>query len=223
MVQSQANVLVDTGPDLRQQMLRTQTSRIDQVLYTHFHYDHMGGLDDLRPFTYHIPQPLDCYANRQTVKEIEKKYPYLDKSIKYPNIPRLNIREYAKNEDGSLSEMQVADIHIQPLRLLHIPDAGIESVGFVFNKKFAYLTDFKEIHADDEKFLFSLQYIYMGSPVDYQHPTHISQPEVLALMQKFSPQKGFIGHLSHQFLHTEFEDKWPENISPAHDMLAFEV
>lgn len=222
-MQGPLNILIDTGPDLRQQMLRAGISHIDSVLYTHFHYDHMGGLDDLRPFTYQLQEPLLCYANLQTLDEIRKKYPYLDKSIKYPNIPRLNIKEYEKRTDGSFANLKFDSLSIQPLRLLHIPDVGIESVGFVFNKRFAYLTDFKEIHPDDEQYLEGLSVMYFGSPVDYQHPTHISQSEALMLMEKFKPEKGYIGHLSHQFMHNEYEKKWPEFISPAYDRLTINL
>jgi phosphoribosyl 1,2-cyclic phosphate phosphodiesterase len=106
---------------------------------------------------------------------------------------------------------------IQPIRLVHIPKAGVLSTGFVVNRKFGYLTDFKEINVQDEKFLHGLEVLYLGSPIDKPHMSHINHAEALALIEKYQPANGYVGHLSHQYLHAELLAKWQGVAEPAYD------
>lgn len=212
-------VLIDTGPDLRQQMLRTQVQSLAAVLYTHFHYDHLAGLDDLKPFTFDRAGELTCYANIQTHENIVSKYPYLRDKNPYTTIPRLNVEMLPGNEEDGYEELDIAGLKIQPIRLTHIPKSGVLSTGFVVNGCFGYLTDFKEIHRDDEKYLYDLKALYLGSPLDKLHVSHISHGEGLELIQKFKPEQGYIGHLSHQYLHSELTEKWRGIALPAYDGL----
>ncbi len=214
-----APVLIDTGPDLRQQMLRTKVENLAGVLYTHFHYDHLAGLDDLKPFTFEREGELTCYANIQTHENIVSKYPYLRDKNPYTTIPRLNVEMLPGNEQDGYRQFEMAGLKIQPIRLVHIPKAGVLSTGYVVNGAFGYLTDFKEIHPDDEKYLFNLRALYLGSPLDRLHVSHISHSEGLDLIQKFKPGQGYIGHLSHQYLHTELKAKWAGIALPAYDGL----
>jgi phosphoribosyl 1,2-cyclic phosphate phosphodiesterase len=212
-------VLIDTGPDLRQQMLRAGVKSLAAVLYTHFHYDHLAGLDDLKPFTFDGSGGVTCYANMQTHEVILSKYPYIRDKNPYSTIPKLNVEMFPGNEQIGYRAFEIAGLEIQPIRLVHVPQAGILSTGFVVNGVFGYLTDFKEIHGDDKKFLYDLKALYLGSPLDRLHPTHISHPEALALIRQFKPAQGFIGHLSHQYLHSELKEKWAPVAEPAHDGL----
>jgi phosphoribosyl 1,2-cyclic phosphate phosphodiesterase len=215
------NVLIDTGPDLRYQMLRTGTAKLSAVLYTHFHYDHLAGLDDLKPFTFDHADQLLCYANIQTHEIILGRYPYIRDNISYTTVPRLKIEVLPGNEEDGYQQLDIAGMQIQPIRMLHIPKAGVLSTGFVVNGEFGYLTDFKEIHPNDEKYLYGLKVLYLGSPIDKLHVSHISHPEGLDLIRKFKPERGVIGHLSHQHLHSELTAAWQGVAEPAHDGMQF--
>lgn len=217
------NVLVDTGPDLRYQMLREQVSSLAGVLYTHFHFDHLDGLPDLRPFTFDGNQELVCYANLQTHEIILSRYPYIREKAVYSNVPHLSLRPYNGNEEDGYEVIEMAGMRFQPVRLVHIPKAGVLSTGFVVNGEFGYLTDFKEINPADEKYLYNLKVLYLGSPIDKPHVSHINHAEALALFEKFKPGRGVIGHLSHQYLHGELTAHWRGKAEPAYDGMAFEI
>lgn len=217
LISGTAPVLIDTGPDLRRQMLRAGVQSLDSVLYTHFHYDHLGGLDDLKPFTFNGADAVTCYANIQTHEIILSKYPYIRDKNPYTTIPKLKVEMLPGNEQDGYHNFEIASLQIQPIRLTHIPKAGILSTGFVVNERFGYLTDFKEIHPNDEKYLYGLDALYLGSPLDRLHVSHISHSEALELIQKFKPRQGIVGHLSHQYLHAELEQKWLGIAEPAYD------
>ncbi|MBV6493919.1 MAG: Ribonuclease BN [Turneriella sp.] len=211
------NVLVDSGPDLREQMLREKINAINGVLYTHFHFDHLDGLPDLRPFTFDTKAELKCYANPQTHEVILTRYPYIRNSAIYSNVPRISLNMYPGDEEKGYRAIEVAGMEFQPIRLVHIPQAGLLSTGFVVNKRFGYLTDFKEINPDDEKYLYNLDILFLGSPIDHPHVSHIQQQEALEIFTRFKVKRGIIGHLSHQYLHSELLTKWHGYAEPAFD------
>ncbi len=217
LLEAEGQVLIDTGPDLRYQMLQHNVKSLTAVLYTHFHYDHLDGLPDLRPFTFDVQAELTCYANPQTHEVILSRYPYIRERAVYSNVPHLSLKIFPGNEEDGYDALQIASMSIRPIRLVHIPKAGVLSTGFVVNGKFGYLTDFKEINVQDEKFLYGLEVLYLGSPIDKPHMSHINHAEALALIEKYKPTKGFIGHLSHQYLHTELLEKWQGLAEPAYD------
>lgn len=217
LFQKNGNVLVDTGPDLRFQMLRLGIHKLSAVVYTHFHYDHLAGLDDLRPFTFDHSEQLACYANIQTHEIILSRYPYIREKAVYTTVPRLKVEPLPGNEQDGYQNVELGGMQFQPVRLVHIPKAGVLSTGFVVDHRFGYLTDFKEIHPDDEKYLYNLEVLYLGSPLDKPHVSHINHGEALELIRKFKPRRGVIGHLSHQYSHSELQAHWGEEAEPAFD------
>lgn len=223
LFEEQGLVLIDTGPDLRHQMLRAGVAGLSAVLFTHFHFDHLDGLPDLRPFTFERKSELVCYANHQTHEVILSRYPYIREKVFYSNVPRLDLRIFPGNEQEGYESLSIAGMLFQPIRMVHIPKAGVLSTGFVVNGKFGYLTDFKEIHAADEKFLHGLEVLYLGSPLDKPHESHINHGEALELFAKFRPARGVIGHLSHQYLHSELIAHWRNRAEPAYDGMVFHL
>ncbi|HRP67924.1 MAG TPA: MBL fold metallo-hydrolase [Turneriella sp.] len=219
----EGNVLVDSGPDLREQMLRKKLTTVNAVLYTHFHFDHLDGLPDLRPFTFDSKDELKCYANPQTHEVILTRYPYIRNSAIYTNVPRIGLHLYPGDEEDGYRAVEIAGMEFQPIRLVHIPQSGVLSTGFVVNKKFGYLTDFKEIHHNDEKYLYNLDILYLGSPIDHPHVSHIQQQEALELFKKFNAKRGVIGHLSHQYMHEELLARWQGQAEPAFDGQEFHL
>ena len=230
------SVLVDTGPDLRRQMIKYRISSLDRVLYTHYHYDHLGGLNDLRPFCFHkkYEEPLFCMANEQTYQEIKRLYPYAFKKSSgnhsgpsnqnnqsMPRQVELDFKIFSFNDQRIYESFQIEKLKVQPIRLMHIPKIKMECVGFVFNDKIGYLTDFKYILPEYDPFLYNLDVLILGAPLYREHPTHISIPEGFELIQKYKPKKGVISHLSHEFSHDDLEKKFPEGTTPAYDGMSF--
>lgn len=217
LLTGEKHVLIDTGPDLRAQMLRANVGALVGVLYTHYHFDHLDGLPDLRPFTFEKGAQLKCYANIQTHEVILSRYPYIRENAGHSNAPQLKLEILPGNEQDGYTAFTLAGLEIQPIRMVHIPKAGVLSTGFVVNRTFGYLTDFKEIHPHDEKYLFGLSVLYLGSPIDRPHFSHIQHSEALALIKKFKPKRGVIGHLSHQYSHSELTAMWQGVAEPAFD------
>lgn len=221
LLQADGAILIDTSPDLRMQLLRVGAPKLEAVLYTHFHYDHLDGLPDLRPFTFDSKKELHCYANPQTHEYILTRYPYIRERAHYSNVPHLDLQVLPGNEEEGYSAFRLAGMEIQPVRLLHVPQAGILSTGYVIDHRFGYLTDFKEIHPDDEKYLYGLDVLYLGAPLDRPHISHIHHGEALELFAKFRPRRAVIGHLAHQYHHEELARRWQGRAEPAYDGMEF--
>ena len=215
------NVLVDTGPDFREQILSAGVRSLDGVLYTHYHYDHMGGLNDLRPLSFHRREPLPCFCNQQTLDEIKRLYPYVF-TREIPGQVNLDIKTYLMDDEQIYTDFTIAGLKVQPIRLMHVPPIKMECVGFVFNQKVGYLTDFKRVLPEYESFLYDLDVLILGSPLYKEHPTHISIPEALELIQKYKPGQGVISHLGHDHSHEELLQKLPSNVMPAYDGICME-
>lgn len=215
------SVLVDCGPDVRQQLLREQVHKLDAVLLTHIHYDHVGGLDDLRPLSYAHANGLNCFSDSYTQKIILRNHPHLQQWKKIQNLPRLNIATFTGDFDKGFSSFFIDELEVQPIRLMHVQEANLHSIGFVFNKTFAYLTDFKYILPKDEKFLYDLNVMMVGAPLLSSHKNHVSIDEAMKLILYFRAKKGYITHLAHDISHKDLIDYFSslqaKHILPCYD------
>ncbi len=214
--------LVDTGPDIREQILEHKIAWLNCVLYTHYHFDHMGGLNELRPFAFQRKKPLTCLCNKQTRDEIKRLYPYVF-TKKNTGQVNLDIQTYSFDHNEIYKTFTIGKISVQPIRLIHVPPIQLECVGFVFNRKVGYLTDFKYILPEYEDFLYNLEVLILGSPLYGKHPTHISIPEAFDLIKKYKPERGIISHLGHGLSHESLLKKFSDNIIPAYDGLSFQL
>ncbi|MGH9580517.1 MAG: MBL fold metallo-hydrolase [Terriglobales bacterium] len=205
-------VLIDTTPDFRQQAIREGIARLDAVLYTHAHADHILGLDDLRPLSFRHSGKIPLYAHDATARLLRSVFRYIFESdYKYGGLARveLNLIEGAVELFGA---------RFVPVRILH---GEAEIHGFRFGSA-AYLTDFSEIPDDSLAQLEDLDVLFLDALRHKPHPTHSTVENSLRLVEQLKPRRAFFTHISHDLPHEETNRLLPANTQLAHDGLKLE-
>ncbi|MDA3927881.1 MAG: MBL fold metallo-hydrolase [Prolixibacteraceae bacterium] len=209
-----STILIDAGPDFRQQMLRENVKKLDAILVTHEHYDHIAGLDDIRAFNWIQKRPTDIYAELRVQKSIKKIFSYVFASKKYPGIPQMNLHDI-ENEI-----FQINGIEIIPIRGMHYK---LPVLGFRFGS-FAYLTDMKTINPIELEKLFGVEVLVVEALRKEAHISHMNLDEALDLIATVKPQKAYLTHVSHLLgLQEEVSKELPSNVSFAYDGLCLDL
>lgn len=206
-------LLFDCGPDFRAQMLSVDFRRLDAVFITHEHYDHVGGLDDLRPFC--VYGDVDVYAQDDCADDLQTRLPYCFAEHPYPGVPRISLRRIRPGE-----VVHVGEVEVRPFRVMHgrLPILGYR-VG-----RFAYVTDMTRIAPDSLHGLEGLDCLVVNALRFEPHPTHQSLAEALALVKQLSPRSAYFTHMSHGIgLHAETERLLPSNVHLGYDGLTIDV
>lgn len=200
------NIIIDCGPDFRQQLLRNPVNHLDGVLITHEHYDHIAGLDDIRPLGKCV-----IYAEKRVLLSIRRNLPYVFLDNPYPGVPKLTLSEIEPNHN-----IKINSLTIQPIRLMH---ARLPILGFRIGK-FAYLTDLKSITSEDIEQLQGLNVLVLNALRHQEHIAHITLKEAIELSQKINPQTTYFTHFSHDLgFHAEIQKILPDNMYLAFDKL----
>ncbi|MGH9582005.1 MAG: MBL fold metallo-hydrolase, partial [Bryobacteraceae bacterium] len=207
-------VLIDTSPDFRLQALRFGIDRLDAILYTHSHADHILGLDDVRPFNFMQKQEIPIYGTAETLRVIEQTFQYVfDQAPSESSRPRLNRCRF---DDQPIS---VAGIEIEPVRALH----GKGTVhGFKFGDC-AYLTDHSEIPPESRDKLTGLDVLFLDALRNNPHPTHSTVDKSLETVEELRPKRAFFTHISHDLLHAAVEARLPPYVHIAYDGLEIPI
>jgi len=215
-------ILIDCGPDFRQQMLRQNISDLDAVILTHQHKDHTGGMDDIRAFNYFRKAAFPIYAEPNVQESLKMEYSYAFAEHKYPGVP-----DYTLNTIGeepftitkSLPDGTEASIEITPIRVYHY---RLPILGFRIGNM-AYITDGSSIPATEFAKLQGLELFIINTVRKEKHISHFSLPEALDVVEKVGAPRNFLTHLSHQIgTHKELEAILPLNVKPAYDTLELE-
>lgn len=208
-------IIIDIGPDFRQQMLDAGGKEIHAILITHEHNDHVAGLDDVRPFNFKYHKDMPVYALPRVSNHIKKRFDYVFKEQPYPGAPQVKIHEISGDDILEIEGISVIPIHITHGRL---PILGYR-VG-----KFAYLTDVKTIPASEFEKLQDLEVLILSALREEEHHSHLTLKEAVALAQKINAKKTYFTHFSHLLgKHDEFSKQLPNGIFAGYDGLEIEI
>ena len=207
-------IVIDTGPDFRQQMLRARVSRLDAILLTHEHNDHVIGLDDIRPFNHRSGNSLKVYALARVAEEVKKRFEYVF-ADPIPGLPRVDLIPVLPGEPFSVGELEIL-----PVGVIH---GRLPIVGYRLGD-FAYLTDVKYMEEEDLEKLKGVKKLVINALQQEWHPTHLSLTEALELIERIGPEQAWLTHLSHHMgLASEVEQTLPPGVNLAYDGLEIEV
>ena len=208
------NVVVDTSPDFRAQVLRARLERLDAILYTHSHADHILGLDDVRPFNYRQKSLIPVYATQETLDVIQRVFRYaFDSEPSQSSVPKLDLRVLTG------APFQLFGTEFIPIRLCHGSGAVL---GFRFGRA-AYLTDHSEIPEESREKLSDLDILFLDALRHRPHPTHTTVENAVRLVEELKPKRAFFTHMCHDLSHERTEAALPPHIRLAYDGLELEV
>lgn len=201
------NILVDTATELRLQAVRNRISSVEMILFTHYHADHIHGLDDVRVFNWKSQGSIPCYGDEPTVERLRRVFFYaFDHDYSWGAIPHVMLAPMP-------AELAVEEVRITPVKLLH---GQAEILGFRFNDA-AYLTDCSGIPAESMERLKGLKLLIIDALRYRPHPTHFNLEGALETIERIKPERALLTHLSHEFDHEKTESELPPNVRLSYD------
>jgi phosphoribosyl 1,2-cyclic phosphate phosphodiesterase len=216
MIESETTcVVIDTGPDFRQQMLREDVCKLDAVLFTHSHKDHMAGMDDIRAFNYLQQKDMDIYATLQTQEVIKKDFDYIFNNSSYPGVPKVNLFNIHANEN-----IRIGDMTIIPIEVMHYK---MPVLGFRVNN-FTYITDANFIADDQFEKIKGSTILVLNALRRETHISHFTLDQAIEVSMQVAAKQTYFTHISHQLgLHEVVNQELPAHIQLAYDGLCLEI
>lgn len=215
MVETEATtIVIDTGPDFRQQMLREQVEKLDAVVFTHEHKDHIAGLDDVRAFNFIQRKHIDVYATNRVQDAIKREFAYIFSDDKYPGIPLINLHKI------DLAPFKINDIELVPIEVMHykMPVLGFRIADFT------YITDAKSITEKEKEKIKGTKVLVLNALRREEHISHFTFQEAINLAKELDVEQAYFTHISHQLgLHNAVSEELPSNIFLAYDGLKLEL
>jgi phosphoribosyl 1,2-cyclic phosphate phosphodiesterase len=203
------NLLIDAGPDFRQQMLRANVSDIDAILLTHEHYDHVAGLDDVRPINFRYKKDMPIYGLQRVLENIKVRFDYAFSDNPYPGAP-----QYILHETMGGTPITIEGMEVLPLDVMH---GNLPILGFRI-ANFAYLTDVKTIPERTFEQLKGVKHLIINALHHNPHHSHLNLQECLEVIARIAPKKAYLTHISHNMgKHAAINAILPKNVRLAYD------
>lgn len=209
------NIVIDAGPDFRQQMLRTGVNHLDAVILTHEHNDHMIGIDDVRPFNFRQKENIPVYAVQRVQKDLKLRFEYVFSDNKYPGAPSLTLRTVSKAEP-----FEIKGLEFIPIEVIH---GKLPVLGFRIGD-FTYITDARTIVPEEMAKIKGTKILILNALHYYEHYSHFNVPQALEMIKELKPEQAFLTHISHYMgLSSEVNKVLPANVKLAYDQQVIEI
>lgn len=209
------NLVIDSGPDFRQQMLRARVDHLDALVFTHSHKDHIAGMDDIRAFNFIQKKAVPIFTTEATLESLKREFYYVFEEIKYPGVPEVDLNIIRGNQP-----FEAAGIDLTPIQLLHYK---MPVLGFRMGD-FTYITDANYISEAEKEKVKGSKVLVLNALRKSEHISHFSLEQAIALAKELEAEKTYFIHMSHQMgLHAKVDQELPEGMSLAYDELEIEV
>ena len=211
----ETNIVIDTGPDFRQQMLREKIRKLDAVCFTHEHKDHTAGLDDIRAFNFLQQKDMPLYGTSKVLHQIKDEFAYIFAEKRYPGIPQVELHEISKEKSFHIGKVKIVPIEVFHYRL---PVLAFR-IG-----DFTYITDANYIASEEMAKIYGSKVIVVNALQKEKHISHYNLEEAIALAQHLGAEKTYFTHISHKMgLHNQINEELPDNIELAYDGLTLMI
>ena len=208
------NILIDAGPDLRQQLLRCGVTRLDALLLTHEHKDHTGGIDDVRPINFLMKTPLNIYGQPRVMKAIRNDYSYAFGPDQYPGVPQLVLNPLQPEP------FEVKGVEVIPVKVRHMT---LPIFGYRI-RNFGYITDASFISETEKKKLMGVKVLVINALRREQHYSHFNLEQALAIIEEIKPERAYLTHVSHRLgKYVDVSQELPQNVFLGIDNQLIEV
>ncbi len=209
-----AKVVIDSGPDFRQQLLRRELKTLDAVVFTHEHKDHIAGLDEVKAFNYFNKMRMPVYATERVQNALKREFAYIFSDDKYPGIPEVDL--FTVTDEPII----IKDMTLLPIDVVHFK---MPVKAYRINN-FTYITDANYISEEEKEKIKGSEIIVINALRREPHLSHFTFSEAINLMEELKPKKAYFTHISHQLgLHTEVSKELPDFIELAYDGLQVEI